>query len=56
MSCLRCDDARFAAYQKALLLVDDVYRLTRAFPPEGGPPLADRFRRTAIAIALDLGA
>ena len=48
------DFEHLVVYQKSLALIEDVYRLTHAFPSEERFGLTDQLRRAAISIALNI--
>ena len=50
------DFEHLVVYQKSLVLIEDVYRLTQAFPLEERFGLIDQLRRAAISIALNIAA
>ncbi len=48
------DFEKLDVYQKALMAVDEVYKVTKGFPSEERFGLTDQFRRAAISIALNV--
>ena len=48
------DFEKLAVYQRALMLVDEAYSLTAAFPSIERFGLADQLRRAATSIALNI--
>lgn len=45
---------RLNAWQKARIVVRDVYRLLRQFPPEENYGLSDQLRRASVSVASNL--